>query len=390
MNVYIAELTNQLGQSGRTIDIFTRRDQPGLPDTVALSPNVRVVNIAAGPPASLSPIDVHRWVPDFTEGIRAFVRDDAGAAPYDLVHSHYWLSGLTGIALAAEWQRPHVVMFHTLGEVKNRARRHEHEPALRIEAERTVVALADRLICATPHERDFLSQLYGAHPDCVSVVPGGVDLQRFRPADRDTARRALGIGPGPLALFVGRLEPLKGIDILLRAAALADLAQPLHVLVVGGDAGADSERASLQQLCDELGIRDRVRFVDAVSRDQLALYYQAADVCVVPSHYESFGLVAVEALASGIPVIATRVGGLQYTVRDGQTGYLISWRCPEPFAERIEALLENADLRERFSRAAPLSVQRFDWAGVARQITDVYEDLLDGYQIGVGVGCHAS
>ena len=402
MNVYIAALTRQLGRGGRLVDIFTRRDDPALPDVVPLDRNVRVINIGAGPPASLPPLAVHDLEPEFRAGVEAFVAGDAdrdaSLAPYDLIHSHYWISAVTGMALADRWRRPHVAMFHTLGEVKNRARRDEREPLIRIDAEREIVAQADRLICATPHEKTFLVDLYGAHADCVSVVPGGVDLDRFHPApptpsgapaDRAAARRALGLPEGPTALFVGRLEPLKGVDILIRATALADLDPPLHALIVGGDDTDINERARLRAIADEMGAADRVHFIDAVDRDTLADYYRAADVCVVPSYYESFGLVAVEALASGTPVIATRVGGLQYTVRDGQTGHLISWRCPEPFAERLESLLANDDLRARFGVAAAASVQRFDWTAVAGQIVDVYEDLLVRHATGAA-SCHAS
>ena len=388
MNVYITELTRQLGRSGRTVEIFTRRDRPDLPPSVELAHNVRVYPVPAGPPRPLAPAEVRAWVPEFTERVSAFVRERG--VQYDLIHSHYWLSGLAGAALADEWRRPHVVMFHTLGEVKNRARRAEREPVARIQAEREIVRRADRLICATPHERDFLSRWYGADPDCVRVVPGGVDLDHFRPGDQAAARRSLGLGAGPLILFVGRLEPLKGVDILVRAVAAADLDRPVRLLIVGGGPQDRGERERLEALCREVGIADRVQFRDAVSRAQLPRYYQAADLCLVPSYYESFGLVAVEALASGTPVIATRVGGLQYTVRDGRTGYLISWRCPEPFAERLEALLANGDLRRRFSRAARESVQHLSWAAVADQVIQVYEDLLESYARGVGAGCHAS
>ena len=398
MNVYIAALTRQLGRGGRRVDIFTRRDDPALPDIVPLDRNVRVINISAGPAEPLPPLAVHGVEPEFRAGVQAFVASEAEGgtssdASYDLIHSHYWVSAVTGMALADRWRRPHVAMFHTLGEVKNRARRDEREPQVRIDAEREIVARTDRLICATPHEKSFLVELYGAHADCVSVVPGGVDLGRFRPTDgpqsRAEQRAALGLPADPTALFVGRLEPLKGVDILIRAAALADLDPAPHVVVVGGDEVDENERERLRGLASETGAAERVHFVDAVDRDTLAAYYRSADVCVVPSYYESFGLVAVEALASGTPVIATRVGGLQYTVRDGQTGYLISWRCPEPFAERMEALLANDDLRARFAAAAPESMQRFDWAVVAGQIVEVYEDLLERHATGAA-SCHAS
>ena len=398
MNVYLAALTRQLGRGGRRVDIFTRRDDPELPDVVPLDRNVRVINIGAGPAEPLAPLAVHALEAEFRAGVEAFVHTDAdsgltGDAPYDLIHSHYWISAVTGMTLADRWRRPHVAMFHTLGEVKNRARREEREPQLRIDAEREIVTQADRLICATPHEKSFLVELYGAHADCVSVVPGGVDLERFRPATgtqtRAQQRAALNLPTAATALFGGRLEPLKGVEILVRAAALADLDPAPHVVIVGGDEADGAERERLRGLAAEVGVGDRMHFVDAVNRDELASYYRAADVCVVPSYYESFGLVAVEALASGTPVIATRVGGLQYTVRDGQTGHLISWRCPEPFAERLEALLANDDLRARFAAAAPASMQRFDWATVAAQFVGVYEDLLDRHATGAA-SCHAS
>ena len=379
MNVYIRQLTRELAALGYAVDIFTRQDGAAPAQPVDLAPHVRLIALPAGPPQPLDSPALQALAPAFTAALHDYCAEHALA--YDLIHSHYWIAGLTGVELAAAWRRPHLAMFHTLGAVKNRARRGERESQARIEAERGIVASADHLICATPHERDFLVGLYDADPDCVTVVPGGVDLARFRPGDRAAARARLGLGAGPLLLFVGRLEPLKGVDILLRAAALADADEPLHVLVAGGDERSQDERSQderqrLEALAASLGIGDRVRFDPAVDHEILPDYYRAADLCVVPSYYESFGLVAVEALASGTPVVATRVGGLQYTVRDGQTGYLVPWRCPEPFAERIETLLANDDLRRRFSEAAPPSVAAFQWSEVARRMKDVYEQLL--------------
>ena len=386
MNVYIAELTAQLGASGCEVDIFTRRDAPDLPPDIELAPNVRVVHIDAGRAAPLEPVAIEPWLPEFLDGVCAYAAERE--REYSLIHSHYWLSGLVGLGLADRWHVPHVAMFHTLGEVKNRARRAEREPPARIEAERRIVAAADRLICATPHERDFLVQLYGAQRECVAVVPAGVDLARFRPGDQAAARAHLGLDDGPLVLFVGRLEPLKGVDILVRAVAVAELDQPITLIVAGGDReSAPDAVGELDALAHELGIADRVGFVGSIPREELPAYYHAADICVVPSYYESFGLVAVEALASGTPVIATRVGGLQYTVRDGQTGYLISWRCPEPFAERMEALLENDDLRRHFAAAAPESVKRFSWDRIAAQISEVYQDVVSRHSSGLASGC---
>ena len=386
MNVYIRELTRELGRLGYQVDIYTRCDNPQTAETITCAENVRLITLPAGPAAPLSPPEIQPLLPAFTDAVRRFARRHGHT--YDLIHSHYWLSGLSGADLAAEWGCPHVAMFHTLGAVKNRARRGEQESQARIEAERRIVQRAHHLICATPHERDFLADLYGAQPDCVTVVPGGVDRILFQPGPRAQARAQLGLGDGPILLVVGRLEPLKGVDIALRAAALADVDTPLTVLIVGGDEQADGQRAQLEALGRSLGIADRVRFPGAVAHKTLPLYYRAADICVVPSYYESFGLVAVEALACGTPVVATRVGGLQYTVRDGQTGYLVPWRCPEPFAERIEALLANPDLCRRFGDAAPASVAAFEWRAVADRIGAVYERLLAGHDAQPCCGGH--
>ena len=219
-------------------------------------------------------------------------------------------------------------------------------------------------------------RVYEARPHRVSVIPPGVDLTRFRPGDRAEARRELGLGGGRIILFVGRLEPLKGVDILLQALPRIEHRGPLRLLIAGGERTGDPERARLERLAADLGIGDQVTFLGPVDHDRLPTLYRAADVCVVPSYYESFGLVAVEALACGTPVIASRVGGLISTVIDGETGFLIPWRCPEPFAERLELLLGNDHLRAQFAAAAPSSVTRFSWPGVADQVLALYDDLL--------------
>ena len=208
------------------------------------------------------------------------------------------------------------------------------------------------------------------------MVPLGVDLDRFQPQDKDAARAELGLEGQRIVLFVGRIEPLKGIDILINATAMLDSDVDCSVLIVGGDDESDGELDQLRDLTKDQGIENRVAFVGAIDRDKLPLYYNAADVCVVPSHYESFGLVAVEAMASGIPVVASRVGGLTGTVKDGETGYLVPWLCPEPFAERIELLLDNEPLRRNLGESAREAVGMYRWENVSNRILEVYEDLL--------------
>jgi D-inositol-3-phosphate glycosyltransferase len=373
LNVYVLELARQLAAAGNEVDIFSRAIAPEFDEVVDIAPGLRAIHLPAGPLEALSPEALFEHLGAFETAVLEFHARDRSA--YDVLHSHYWLSGLVGEKLKTAWNVPHVTMFHTLGEVKNRSSYNEHETALRIESEAAVIAGADRVICATDQERAFIRQLYGADSDKVTVIPLGVDLDRFRPAAKNLAREALGLKDERIVLFVGRIEPLKGVDILIDAAALLDSDVDCSVLIVGGDESSEAQVQKLQDLARGRGIDHRVAFVGAVDHDQLPLYYNAADVCVVPSHYESFGLVAIEAMASGVPVVASRVGGLTGTVKDGETGYLIPWLCPEPFAERIELLLDNEPLRQSLGEAAREAVGRYRWENVAGAVLDVYNDL---------------
>ena len=373
MNVYVHELSRELARLGHSVDIFTRRDGEH-PEVTPVAPNLRLVQLPAGP---AQPLDKHLLVPflpAFGEELTRFVEEEGTS--YDLVHSHYWQSAHAGQAFARQLGAPHLAMFHTLGEVKNRARVSEEEPRERIRQERALVASADAIVTASAHERGLLARHYDADPDRVLSIPCGVDTDVFQPRDKAQCRRALGIEPGrPVLVWVGRLEKLKGVDVLIDA--LAQLEDPrVLLLVIGGDEGAQALREELEAQARDVGLAASVRFEGAVAHEQLPSYYSAADVCVVPSYYESFGLVAVEAMACGTPVVASRVGGLVSTVTDGVTGYLIPWRCPEPFAEKLEVLIRNPELRANFGRAARRSVQRFRWTEIARQMAALYEDVI--------------
>ena len=376
LNVYVLQLARQLVARGCSVDIFSRATQPGVPEVVEIEPGLRAVHIVAGPVRPLMPEDIYAHLDAFEDGVQDFVARNA--VTYDILHSHYWLSGLVGERLKRTWDVPHVAMFHTLGEIKNRSSVQEHETDLRIASERSVLQGAERIVCATEQERASIRLLYGADPEKITVIPLGVDMDRFRPAAKADARERLGLGDERIVLFVGRLEPLKGVDILIGAASLLDSDVECSVLIVGGDETSNQQVQELQGLASNLGVGDRVAFVGAVDHDLLPLYYNAADVCVVPSHYESFGLVAVEAMASGLPVVASRVGGLMGTVKDGETGYLIPWLCPEPFAERIELLLDNEPLRLSLGEAAREAVSRYRWENVAGAVLEVYEALIGG------------
>jgi len=385
MNVYIRQLSHEMGQRGHTMDIFTRRTDPHASEITEIDERTRVIQINAGPLDSRKS-GLRRYLPSFRDGVLAFQRREGRS--YDLIHSHYWLSGWVGQSLKAAWQVPHVVMFHTLGEVKNRHHLDEREPDYRIDGERVVAHDVDRVICASQGEKDMLGSLYGVPASRVTVVPCGVDTEVFRPLERVGARKQLGLpAKEPVILFVGRIEPLKGIDVLLRA--VSHIEGRFRVLVIGGDGKDLSRKAELAALAAELRIADKLTFLDAVPHDDLPLYYNAADICVVPSYYESFGLVAVEAMACGVPVIASRVGGLKETILDGQTGYLVPWLCPEPFAERLELLLNNEPLRQSLGREARGAAERYHWSEVAARVEDVYHELVSQYR-GVAVGAHVA
>jgi D-inositol-3-phosphate glycosyltransferase len=386
MNVYIQELSRQMARRAHTMDVFTRRSDPDTPEITIIDEHTRVIQIDAGPAAVVSKASMQKHLPEFVAGVLKF--HESHGLHYDLIHSHYWLSGLAGLALKERWGVPHVAMFHTLAEAKNRHHLGEREPAYRARAEAAVAAGADRIVCTSEGEKELLVASYGASPERVAVVPCGVDTEQFAPMNRERARERLGLAPDEaIVLFIGRIEPLKGIDVLIRT--LGQLETPARLLVVGGDAKDVGRKASLLDLAGEVGVSDRVLFLDAVPHAELPLYFGAADVCVVPSYYESFGLVAVEAMACGVPVVASRVGGLKETVIDGRTGYLVAWRCPEPFAERLELLLSNEPLRRKLGREARAAAQRFRWPTVAAQVEDVYHELVSDYR-GVAVGAHVA
>jgi D-inositol-3-phosphate glycosyltransferase len=235
---------------------------------------------------------------------------------------------------------------------------------------------ADALVVSTQQEKDDLVRLYRTPPHKIGVIPAGVDPELFRPGDQIRARSVLGLGEKRVILYVGRVEPLKGLDILINAFALLEDTNDTRLLVVGGRLGQESELDRLRSVAVQLGIGDRVTFAGAVKHAELPDYYNAADIFVLPSYYESFGLVALEAMACGTPVVVSRVGGLKTFIKDGEHGYLIPWQCPEPFAQRMDVLLSNPGLRESMGRAARGAAQKMSWSGVADRMLDFYAGLL--------------
>ncbi|HEU5383910.1 MAG TPA: glycosyltransferase [Ktedonobacteraceae bacterium] len=372
MNVYIRELARELGRPHFTIDIFARRTQSDQPEIVYLTPHVRVIFIEAGPAAPVEKHDLYHYIPVFAQKIEEFSRRTG--KKYDLLHSHYWLSGVAAQQLARSWDIPHITMFHTLAHLKQLANPAQPEPALRLEMERQLIAHAERIIATTAEERTQMMRHCGATSNQVEVIPCGVDLHRFVGHEQREARIVLGLNPDqPVLLFVGRLDPFKGPDVFLKAAAM--MQKKAQLVIVGGNATGDPEIEKLRQLACDLRIHKRVYFLGARPQEDLPLIYSAADVTVVPSYHESFGMAAVESLACGTPVVATRAGGLITVVCHGKTGYLVP-RCPGFFAERLDSLLRSPATLASMRQAARSSITQYSWEMIARDMREVYEAVL--------------
>ncbi len=384
MNVYIVETARRLAELGVEVEIFTRATSGALPAVVDVAPGVLVRHIAAGPFEPLAKEDLPALLCPFASGVlRVEAQHDPGH--FDLVHSHYWLSGQVGTLAQDRWQVPLVHSMHTMAKVKNSllADGDIPEPSGRVLGEHALVATADRLLANTPAEAEQLIDLYDAHPAQVATVPPGVDLSRFTPGDAADARRKLGLpASAHVLLFVGRIQPLKAPDVLLHAAArlLEDdpsLRDELVVAVVGGPSGSGLAHPDhLQGLADQLGISDVVRFAPPVGQSALVDWYRAADVTVVPSYNESFGLVAIESQACGTPVVASSVGGLRTAVADGVSGVLIEGHDPQHYADALGRLIREPRRRAALSAGAVQHAREFGWDATARGTLAVYEQAI--------------
>ncbi|MFF7313791.1 D-inositol-3-phosphate glycosyltransferase [Streptomyces sp. NPDC008137] len=389
MNVYIVELAQRLAAQGVEVEIFTRATAAALPPTVELAPGVLVRHIDAGPYEGLNKEDLPAQLCAFTHGV---MQAWAGHRPghYDLVHSHYWLSGHVGWLASQRWGVPLVHAMHTMAKVKNAnlADGDSPEPAARVIGETQIVAAADRLIANTTDEADELARHYAADPDKLAVVHPGVNLTRFSPADgRAAARARLGLPQDALIpLFAGRIQPLKAPDVLLRAVAVLlderpELRSRILVPVVGGPSGSGlAKPEGLQKLAARLGIADVVRFRPPVGQEQLADWFRAASLLVMPSYSESFGLVAIEAQAAGTPVLAASVGGLPVAVRDGHTGFLVHGHNPADYARVLGDFADDPHLAPRMGERAARHAQSFGWDTAAAATADVYTAAMQAHR----------
>ncbi|MCW0213848.1 MAG: D-inositol-3-phosphate glycosyltransferase [Pseudonocardia sp.] len=386
MNVYIVETAVRMARRGVPVEIFTRATSSEQPPVSELAPGVLVRHVAAGPFEGLGKQDLPSQLCAFTAGVlRAEARHEPGW--YSVVHSHYWLSGQVGWLARDRWGVPLVHSAHTLARVKNAAlaRGDTPEPMVRVIGEDQVVAEADRLVANTEAEARQLVELCGADPVRTVAIPPGVDLERFRPGDRQASRAALGLAPDAVVLtFVGRIQPLKAPDVLLRAAAELlhrdpALRERLVVLIAGGPSGSGlTEPSALHRLADSLGITDVMRFLPPQGAG-LTDVYRAADVVAVPSHNESFGLVALEAQACGTPVVAARVGGLPVAVADGRSGLLVPGHGSGQWADALARVALSPRRREELAAGAVVHAREFSWDRTTDALLDTYAGAAEEY-----------
>ena len=388
MNVYVRELSRNLARRGWAVDTFTRLQDPSIPRVqIESDGRSRVIHIPAGPPAPVDRTELFGYLSEFVEGIKSFCSQQG--VSYDLIHSHYWLSGWAARELRRSWDVPVVHMFHTLGRMKELVAEgsHQREADNRVQVEQEIMEFADRIVASNPVDRQQMLDHYDVSEAKIVVIPCGVDLELFRPIDREVARQKLGIEDGrQLFLFVGRLDPVKGLQVLLEA--MCELtrrlrparAQDLSLAVIGGDRESHLEALMddlkcLRDISHDLGMDNLILFIGSRSQEVLPYYYSAAIACVMPSLYESFGMVALEAMACGTPVIASRVGGLTYTVRDGETGLLVPERDPEALADKLELVLVDECLRSRLGRRAAQVAKGYSWSVVTEDVEAIYAEL---------------
>lgn len=375
MSVYIRETALEIGKRGHRVDIFTRSHDPGNEPVVELGKNVRLIHIDAGERRRLPKSSLYSFLDEFIRGMEEF-RKIAGIA-YDLVHSHYWMSGCAGIRISKNWGIPHVITFHTLAAVKNAVSPAKPEPEVRLSSEKELIEKCDCIVMPTEREGSEAVNRYKANPGKISIIPCGVNLDVFRPIDKAAARQKTGINfEQNIILYVGRLDPLKGLDRLLKAGARLKDEIDFNILLVGGDDSPQPEQLRLHQLTHDLKLDDRVVFNGRAPQKDLPYYYSAADVFVLPSYYESFGMVALEALACGTPVAASDVGDLKRILSDEKIGSLVSGDMAASIADKINYYLKNKQNGDGQGIKARAAVKNYSWPGVTEALLDEYRNLI--------------
>lgn len=374
MSVYIRELARHFGTLGHRVDIYTRLNGTPHNQIIELEDRVRLIHLSAGSNGYVQKLALYYYLSDFFRALEKFKNQQD--LKYDLIHSHYWLSGRLGNWVQDRWNIPHVVMFHTLGIVKNIAGVADREPDLRIATEKKLTRTCDRILAPTEREKRNLLRHCHTPAEKIGVVPCGVNLDLFQPMDKAAARQFLGFDQDEsILLYVGRFDPIKGIDRLLEAMTYLKHLKRTRLVIVGGDGPDTPEYRNLQQLTIKFGIQESVCFVGRVEQYQLPPYYSAADALVIPSYYESFGLVGLESLACGTPVVATPVGAMEHIVKDGKTGQMVSDASPRGLAKSIATIISNSEQMLSTS-AIRATVHDYGWSNVASAVINEYDTVL--------------
>jgi len=378
MSVYIRELSRELEKMGFTIDIFTRRQCKEHPNLFNLGKNIRLVHIKAGPEEPQEKVRIFHYLDEFKYNLELFRQNFN--IKYDIIFSHYWLSGWVAKNIQQWWNIPHVIMFHTLGALKNNVRVGTPEPNIRIKAEKLLTEKCQNIIAPTEQEKNHLIYSYETAAEKINVIPCGVNLQLFHPLDQKESRLRLGFNDEKIILFVGRIDPIKGIDSLIKSLAYLKDKQNLRLIIIGDDTHSQPLLIKLKKLVNNLQLKDNIIFRGIVPQEELPYYYSAADVCSVASYYESFGLVALEALACGTPVIARNVGILDQVIKQGKNGWVLNKEhTPQEFAEKLDLFLHSTNMASTsYCRAAAIP---FGWKNIAEQISSVFLNLLQASTI---------
>jgi len=376
MSVYIIELAAELEKLGHKIDIFTLRRQNRLKQTISMGQRTRLVHLDIGDCKNITKPALYNRLEDFFAELDQFRRREK--IVYDLVHSHYWLSGQVGEWAQARWRVPHAVTFHSLGMVKKRLLNVSREPDVRIDVEKHLSRSSDCIVIPTRREMQNMLTYYDAPRDRMALIPCGVNLGRFRPTGKEEARRQLNFpADAALLLYVGRFSSEKGLDRLLEAIPLIDPMFRPHLAIVGGDGAEDEATIKCREISRRLGLNEHITFAGRIPQEGLPMYYGAADLMVLPSLYESFGLVALESLACGTPVVSTPVGALEHVILGGKTGEVVSDPGPQALALGINRVLARAGRGDISPQAVRASVLNFDWANIAAAISQEYTRLVN-------------
>ncbi len=374
MSVFIHETAKQLAARGHSVDIFTRKTDANTPEILHLHHGVRLIHLDGGRKGYMSKLATYPHLENIFQELDKFKKREQ--LDYHLIHSHYWLSGIVGLYAQNQWGVPNVITFHTLGAVKNNTEGVEREPQIRVDEERKLTNSCRRILAGTEQEKKQLIQYYGASPEAVGVVPCGVDLDLFKPGRKKVSKKILGLNQNePYILYVGRFSPSKGLDRLIEAIGLLRKAVRYKCLVIGGDGQDSPEVNELKSLSSMLDVQEQVSFIGRLDQKLLPTYYNAASILVMPSRYESFGMVALESMACGTPVVATKVGALEQIIGHGGTGYLVLNNSPHAIAEGIETFMPRA--KQLNAEVLRSSVLKFQWVNIAEMLVREYENARE-------------